>query len=76
MSKYRYKSDTSFFKGRRNISSVRKNNVAAKYKGIRPAMLKPTAYKEASGDRWYVYKFLIGHDPTIRSSVNFYKRRR
>ena len=76
MSKYRYKSDTSFFKGRRNISSERKHNLATKYKGIRPAISKPTAYKEASGDCWYVYKFLIGHDPTIKSSVNFYKRRR
>ena len=70
------KTNTSKFKYVNNTSKVRKTNVAEKYQGIRSSMLKPTAYKDAAGNCWYIYKYLIGHDPGLASSTNYYKRRR
>ena len=70
------KTNTSKFKYVNNTNVIRRNNVAKKYQGIASvALIKPTAYRKVANGCWYVYHFLMKHEPMASQSTNYYKRR-
>ena len=59
-------------------NKITKCSVAEKFRGkYAPSQMRAIAIAEASGGKWWIKKFLTGHNPnvTLAPRVTYHKRR-